>query len=182
MQEGSKDELESAARQSSSQIAETIEKEKYLPSSNKIPNSIGLALSGGGFRATLFHLGAIRRLHALGILQKLTTISSVSGGSILNGFLASRLVNSLSKAIFDFASEVAVPVRQFCSLDIRCWPALERLVPGLDNSLQLAHQYEEHLTNGKLLKDMPDTPNHLFCCTDLVSRPGNTLSLLAVGL
>jgi NTE family protein len=167
MQEGSKDELLSAARERSSQIAQTIEEEKYLPSPNKIPNSIGLALSGGGFRATLFHLGAIRRLHELRILHKLTTISSVSGGSILNGFLASRLVNSLSNGILDFTSEVAVPVRQFCSLDIRRWPALERLVPGLDNSLQLAHQYEEHLTKGKLLKDIPNTPNHLFCCTDL---------------
>src|ERR1700756_1461001 len=81
----------------------------YVPS-NKIPNSIGLALSGGGFRATLFHLGAIRRLHELAILPKLTTISSVSGGSILNGFLASRLVDSLSKGISDFVSQVAVPV------------------------------------------------------------------------
>ncbi len=166
MQEGSKDELMSAAQGPSSQI-ETIEKDKYLPSPNKIPNSIGLALSGGGFRATLFHLGAIRRLHELGILPKLTTISSVSGGSILNGFLASRLANSLSRGISDFSSEVAGPVRQFCSLDIRRWPALERLVPGLDNSLQLAHQYDEHLTEGKLLKDIPDTPNHMFCCTDL---------------
>src|SRR6266853_820516 len=125
----------------------------FLSSTAKIPNSVGLSLSGGGFRATLFHLGAIRRLHELGILPKLITVSSVSGGSILNGFLASRLVNSLSKEISDFASEVAVPVRQFCSLDIRRWPALERLVPGLDNSLQLAHQYDEHLTKGKLLKD-----------------------------
>jgi NTE family protein len=167
MQEDSKDELMSAAQEPSSQIAETIEKDKYLPSPNKIPNSIGLALSGGGFRATLFHLGAIRRLHELRILPKLTTVSSVSGGSILNGFLASRLVNSLSKGISDFSSEIALPVRQFCSLDIRRWPALERLIPGLDNSLQLAHQYDEHLTKGKLLKDVPDTPNHLFCCTDL---------------
>ena len=141
--------------------------ETYLPSVQKIPNSIGLALSGGGFRATLFHLGAIRRLHELRMLPKLTTISSVSGGSILNGFLASRLANSLSKPISDFSTEVAAPVRQFCSLDIRRWPALERIVPGLDNSAQLAHQYEQHLTKGKLLKELPETPNHLFCCTDL---------------
>ena len=63
----------------------------YLPLTKRIPNSIGLSLSGGGFRATLFHLGAIRRLNEFGILPNITTISSVSGGSILNGFLASRL-------------------------------------------------------------------------------------------
>jgi NTE family protein len=67
----------------------------------------------------------------------------------------------------DFTAEVATPLRQFCSLDIRRWPALERIVPGLDNSVQLAHQYEEHLSKGKLLKEIPETPNHVFCCTDL---------------
>lgn len=141
--------------------------EKYLPSDKKIPNSVGLSLSGGGFRATLFHLGAIRRLHELGVLSKLTTISSVSGGSILNGFLASRHAAPLLAGISNFDSEVAAPVREFCSLDIRRWPALERLVPGLDNAIQLAHQYEEHLTKGRSLKDISDSPNHVFCSTDL---------------
>jgi NTE family protein len=148
-------------------MSETLAQEKCLPSTSKIPNSIGLALSGGGFRATLFHLGAIRRLHELGILPKLTTVSSVSGGSILNGFLSSRLANSLSQGIADFSKEVAGPVRHFCSLDIRRWPAVERLVPEIDNSLQLAHQYDEYLTDSKLLHDVPGTPNHVFCSTDL---------------
>jgi NTE family protein len=31
---------------------------------------VAVCLSGGGFRAALFHLGALRRLHELGILQK----------------------------------------------------------------------------------------------------------------
>ena len=43
----------------------------YVPSVKKIPNSVGLSLSGGGFRATLFHLGALRRLSEFGILPKL---------------------------------------------------------------------------------------------------------------
>jgi predicted acylesterase/phospholipase RssA len=86
---------------------------EYLPSQNKIPNSIGLALSGGGFRATLFHLGAIRRLHELELLPKLTTISSVSGGSILNGFLASRLAKPLLAGITDFSVEAQPPSGSF---------------------------------------------------------------------
>lgn len=144
-------------------MTEHAAREKYLPCDQKTPNSIGLALSGGGFRATLFHLGAVRRLYELGILAKLTTISSVSGGSILNGFLASRVIN----AINNFDADVALPVRHFCSLDIRRWPALERLIPGMDNSEQLAHQYDTHLTNGALLKDIADKPVHVFCSTDL---------------
>src|SRR5687767_11992601 len=52
---------------------------------------IALCLSGGGYRAALFHLGALRRLDELAILPRITTISSVSGGSIVNALLATRL-------------------------------------------------------------------------------------------
>jgi NTE family protein len=141
--------------------------ENYLPSPQKIPNSVGLSLSGGGFRATLFHLGAIRRLNEFGILPKLTTISSVSGGSILNGFLGSRLAGPVSNGIADFQDSASNPVRQFCALDIRRWLAVEAVVPGAHNSEGLAKQYDQHLTNGKLLKDIPATPIHIFCSTDL---------------
>lgn len=44
---------------------------------------LGLALSGGGFRATLFHLGVLTRLAELDLLRHLHMISSVSGGSVL---------------------------------------------------------------------------------------------------
>lgn len=43
---------------------------------------IGLALSGGGFRATLFHLGLLRYLRQAGLLTHVKYITSVSGGSI----------------------------------------------------------------------------------------------------
>src|SRR5579859_3688361 len=49
---------------------------------------IGLALSGGGFRATLFHLGLARYLRDAGILPHVTHITSVSGGSIFSAHLA----------------------------------------------------------------------------------------------
>ena len=43
---------------------------------------IAVCLSGGGYRAMLFHLGALIRLNEAGLLKKLGRISSVSGGSI----------------------------------------------------------------------------------------------------
>ena len=46
---------------------------------------IGMALSGGGFRAAAFHLGAFRKLHQLGLLWKLDLLTCVSGGSIAGG-------------------------------------------------------------------------------------------------
>jgi|GEM_PF-2149684 len=47
----------------------------------------GLCLSGGGFRATLFHLGVIKFLRDAGELENVTHIFSVSGGSILAAHL-----------------------------------------------------------------------------------------------
>jgi len=44
---------------------------------------VGLALSGGGFRASLFHIGVLHRLAELDILRHVQVISSVSGGSII---------------------------------------------------------------------------------------------------
>lgn len=51
-------------------------------------NGAALALSGGGFRATLSALGFVRLLADSGLLPRLRYASSVSGGSIANGFLA----------------------------------------------------------------------------------------------
>ena len=49
---------------------------------------IALCLSGGGFRAMLFHLGVIRRLARAGRLADVVRIDAVSGGSILAAHLA----------------------------------------------------------------------------------------------
>jgi predicted acylesterase/phospholipase RssA len=47
---------------------------------------IGLALSGGGFRASLFHLGVLARLAELDLLRPVEVISCVSGGSIVGAY------------------------------------------------------------------------------------------------
>jgi predicted acylesterase/phospholipase RssA len=58
-----------------------------MPSSDGTPVVTGLALSGGGFRATLFHLGVIEHLRDASLLNGITEISSVSGGSIVAAHL-----------------------------------------------------------------------------------------------
>jgi len=50
-------------------------------------DGIALCLSGGGYRAMLFHVGALLRLNELGYLPRLDKISSVSGGAITAGVL-----------------------------------------------------------------------------------------------
>jgi NTE family protein len=59
------------------------------------PGHIGLALSGGGFRASLFHLGVIRRLEELGIMENVSVVSAVSGGSIIAAFYLSEMEKQL---------------------------------------------------------------------------------------
>jgi NTE family protein len=44
---------------------------------------IGLALSGGGSRAIAFHLGCLRTLNRLGLLDRIAVLSTVSGGSVI---------------------------------------------------------------------------------------------------
>jgi predicted acylesterase/phospholipase RssA len=56
---------------------------------------IGLALSGGGFRASLFHLGVIRRLEELGIMEKVSIVSAVSGGSIVAAYYLCEMEKQL---------------------------------------------------------------------------------------
>src|SRR6476619_2945065 len=78
---------------------------------------ISLALSGGGFRATLYHLGLVRFLRDARILPNVTHITSVSGGSIFAGHLVlnwDRYNGSDSE--FDAA---AAELLAFVRLDVR---------------------------------------------------------------
>jgi predicted acylesterase/phospholipase RssA len=52
------------------------------------PAAIALCLSGGGLRATFYHLGVIAALRETGLLTRITEVYSVSGGSITAGHLA----------------------------------------------------------------------------------------------
>ena len=47
---------------------------------------VGLALSGGGFRASLFHIGILARLAECRVLRRVEVLSCVSGGSILGAY------------------------------------------------------------------------------------------------
>lgn len=92
----------------------------------------GLALSGGGYRASLFGRGSLWRLNGLGLLPMLRRITSVSGGSITAGVLAARW----SELNFDdngyatnFDDIVAHRVMEFCSHTLDRKAILSGLVP-----------------------------------------------------
>jgi NTE family protein len=147
---------------------------EYTPAPRAERNGIGLCLSGGGFRATLFHLGALRRLNELGILGRLRTITSVSGGSIAAAHLATVLASlpePLAGPLADWDALVARPLRAFTARDRRTGPIVRRLLPwnwfrtstGVE---ALARGYEKHLTPLPL-RDLPVRPNFVLCATDM---------------
>ena len=57
---------------------------------------VGLALSGGGFRASLYHLGILARLAESDVLRHVETLSTVSGGSMLGAAYYLRVRRLLS--------------------------------------------------------------------------------------
>lgn len=89
---------------------------------------MGLALSGGGFRAAFFHVGVLARLAELEILPRVEVISTVSGGSIVGALyyvcLKRRLESMPATGIgrdgyLDLVAEVEWRLRQGTQKNIR---------------------------------------------------------------
>lgn len=74
---------------------------------NEPKNEFGVAFSGGGYRATTYHIGTINALHDLGALKKVNVIATNSGGSITGAYYAlhaqskttSEIVEGLQKGL-----------------------------------------------------------------------------------
>jgi len=136
----------------------------------------GLALSGGGFRATLFNLGALWRLNELGWLKKLAMITSVSGGSIVSGVLGfkwRKLIFDANGVATNFQAEVAAPVRHFCTQSIDVTAGLEGLANVFESIPQrVAAKYRDELFGDATLQDLPDletNPRFVIYATSLQS-------------
>src|SRR5712692_10226107 len=130
---------------------------------------IGLALSGGGFRATLFHIGSLWRLNELGYLPKLSRISSVSGGSITAGVLALRwkeftFQNDIATNLFE---KVVEPLQKFCERDIDTRAIGEgAFLPWKSISDSVREEYEKHLLGKATLQDLQNNPLFVFNTTN----------------
>lgn len=120
--------------------------------------TLGLALSGGGFRATLFGLGSLWRLNDAGLLGKLDRVTSVSGGSIVAGVLAHRWkdLQFVEGKAGNFVGAVADPVRAFCEKNIDVATGLKGLLtPFKAAGDYLADCYESNLFGKTQMKDLP---------------------------
>lgn len=137
--------------------------------------SVGLALSGGGYRATLFGLGSLWRLNETGLLGKIDRITSVSGGSILAGVLAlnwEKLKFTDGRAR-NFAELVAEPVQDFCGKTIDIGAGLKGLLMPFKTAGEfLSDRYAKELFGAAMLKDLPyagngRAPKFIFYATNM---------------
>ncbi len=121
----------------------------------------GLALSGGGFRASLFHVGVLAALAERDLLRHVEVISCVSGGSILGAHYYLELrqllqekddasitrddyVKLVERVATDFLAGVQKNIRTRIGTD---WIANLRMIfqPGYTTTKRLSALYESHL-------------------------------------
>src|SRR6266571_1505710 len=147
----------------------------FLPSDTpqrEPEDGIALCLSGGGYRAMLFHLGAVWRINELGLLPRLARISSVSTGSIVAGLLGLKwhlLRFDAAGVGAAFDTEVVAPVRALANRTIDL-PAivLGMFLPG-GASARVAAAYRRHVFGRATVQALPDSPRFVINATDLQS-------------
>ena len=136
------------------------------------PDAIGICVSGGGYRATLFHAGSFLRMNELGYLGRARRIASVSGGSITTGILAMNW-DKIDWGADGIASHEAMtehlirPVLAAVSRTIDVGVGLRRLVPGLSAGNALANSYDRNIFDGLKLGEITDKVHFCFCATNL---------------
>lgn len=164
--------------------------EELSPVSSTAPGSdspalgIGLCLSGGGYRAMLFHLGVLWRLAELGYLGSsdrtgkhgpigtLQRVSSVSGGSIVSGVLGiawNDLKVDDEGLLERFRERVVSPVETFASqTTVSIWSVVWNAVISTVNK-GVVKIYGKRLYGKKTLQDLPDSPRFVINATNLQS-------------
>lgn len=120
---------------------------------------MALCLSGGGYRAMLYHLGAIWRLNETGLLRGLKRISSVSGGSITAGMLGlqwKKLTFSSQNVAANLFDEVIKPVMALAGHTLDVLSIGEGIInPFKSISDEIADAYRNHLYGHATLQDLP---------------------------
>lgn len=129
---------------------------------------VGLALSGGGFRASFFHLGVLAKLAEAGLLRRVEALSCVSGGSIIGALYYLELRELLQKqhtsSAQDHVDLIARLIPQFMkgvqkNLRMRLvgnpWTNLKlAFVSGYTHTLRAGELFERHLYKSRAPRAM----------------------------
>lgn len=153
--------------------AEGTQPVRRLPDEgDEVEQGMALCLSGGGYRAMLFHVGVLWRLNEAGLLRQLKRVSSVSGGSIAAGMLARNWgdLAFVKDVATSFRDVVVNPVRVLARTDIDVSSVLRgAALPWTSIADQVEKVYDRILYDGATLQDLPDEPRFVFNATNLES-------------
>lgn len=144
----------------------------YLPSDTKrLLKGTALCLSGGGYRAMVFHVGAIWRLYEVDMLRDLKRISSVSGGSITAAVLGltwhKLQLETPDRAVFE--THFVNKVRRMAGETIDAEAILGgAMLPGTISE-RIQRAYKKHLFGDATLQDLPASPRFVINATNVQS-------------
>ena len=156
---------------------------------NNTKKKIGLALSGGGYRAAAYHIGTLRALNKLDILDKVDVISSVSGGSITAAYYAlnkdnynkfeQSFISKLQKGVLLFSILNLILVIGLIAISVWLlgwWILLLDFVllfflwfKLLPFSVWIENAYNKHFFENKKLSDLPNKPLIAINSTDVAT-------------
>ena len=122
-----------------------------------------LSLSGGGYRAMLFHVGTLRRLNDSGLLPHISVVSSVSGGSVIAAYLAYRwndLIFDISDRAANFEEVVEAPLRRLAGKTLDIPSVILGLLPFSSSANQQVKEFDLQLFNGAFLADIAPGGNN----------------------
>jgi NTE family protein len=153
----------------------TLDAQASEPAATQLRQGIALALSGGGYRAMLFHTGVLIRLNELGLLKEVSRISSVSGGSISAAYLgliwkrltwkdgvATNLRDIYVEDILNFSRR---------SIDYACG-VVGFVTQGFLVTQLISWLYDRALFHGATLQDLPsdsEGPRFIICAANLTT-------------
>jgi NTE family protein len=120
-------------------------------------DGIGLCLSGGGYRAMLFHVGVIVRLNEAKLLPKLKRVSSVSGGSITAGVLGLNWsnLNFVDDLAENLDEQLVSHIRKMAATTIDRGSIVGGILAPGSISDRIAAAYDRHLFHGATLQALP---------------------------
>ena len=162
---------------------------------------IGLALSGGGYRAAAYHIGTLRALNRLGILDKVDVISAVSGGSITAAYYAlhkdnyekfeSSFIKKLQRGVL--CSTIiylllVLSISLFIGFRLSWWLVIPEVIiflicwyQILPVSYFIESSYNRLFFQKKKLSDLPQSPLIAINATDVSNGKLYTFSQLKMG-
>ena len=144
---------------------------------DKPADAMALCLSGGGYRAMLFHLGSLWRLNEFGLLRSLSRVSSVSGGSITAAMLGlswKRLTFDANNKATNLNELVIEPIRNLAGVTIDRRSIFKGiLVPWRTISDEIAVAYRRYLFGKATLQELPtddEGPRFVINATNLQTK------------